>query len=424
MRKHVIMSRFKNRSMILIVFLLFFFVHIPNFGFSDEESLFTPKLVDSRLVKKIFSYIEKNREKIIKEWIYLTEIPAPSGEEEKRARYMKKQFETAGLDEVFIDRAGNAIGIWKGSGQGKKIIISAHMDTVFQGVWKIKVNREGNRLKAPGIGDDTASLINCLWAIRALKQAGFKSRNTYYFMGTVEEETGFLGMQAFLDATKEKFDLVIALDGDLGKVHYGALGFGGGKIVFRGPGAHTMQSRGVPNPNLAVAKAIEKIYEIELPSEPVEKWTILNIGMIGGGKVRNAVSQESHFTVDLRSADQRELEKAQEKIRKTCQEIAFAEGVELEMQLNSRSRAYQIPEAGKSFLVKTVVDILKFLEIKDIEVDPLGSTEANVGIEKGILSVNLGRTYGWYKHSLREEADIDGLFLAMKQILLLICCLQ
>ncbi len=94
------------------------------------------------------------------------------------------------------------------------------------------------------------------------------------------------------------------------------------------------------------------------------------------------------------------------------------------MQLNPRSMAYQIPGAGKSFLVKTVVDILRFLEIKDIEVGPLGSTEANVGIEKGILSVNLGRTYGRYKHSLREEADIEGLFLAMKQILLLICCLQ
>ncbi len=133
--------------MILIVFLLFFFIQIPDFGLHGEKSLFTPKIVDSRLVKKIFSYIEKNREKIIKEWIYLTEIPAPSGHEEKRANYMKEQFEAAGLDEVLIDRTGNAIGIWKGSDQGKKIIISAHMDTVFQGVWKIKVKREGNCLR-------------------------------------------------------------------------------------------------------------------------------------------------------------------------------------------------------------------------------------------------------------------------------------
>jgi acetylornithine deacetylase/succinyl-diaminopimelate desuccinylase-like protein len=390
----------------------------------DEESLFKSEMVNSPLVQKMFSFIEKNREKIIEEWIYITEIPAPSGREEKRAEYLKKQFEASGLDEVFIDPSGNVIGIWKGTGRGKKIIMSAHMDTVFQGVLKIKVKREDNLLKAPGIGDDTANVVNLLWSIRALKQAGFKPKNTYYFMGSVGEEIGFVGMEAFLDSTKEKFDLVIALDGDLGKVHYGALGFGGGRITFCGPGAHTMQSRGVPNPNLAVAKSIERICEIELPSKPPEKWTIINIGMIGGGKVSNAVSEESYFTVDLRSANQEELEKAQTKIRKICQDVAVEVGVELEMNLSERSRAYQIPGAGDSFLVRTVFDILKFLEVREIEVDPLGSTEANVGIEKGILSVNLGRTYGRYKHTLSEEAEIDGLFLAMKQILLLIFCLE
>ncbi len=389
-----------------------------------EESLFKPEMVNSPLVQNMFSFIEKNREKIIEEWIYLTEIPAPSGHEEKRAEYLKKQFEATGLDEVVIDTSGNVIGIWKGTGQGKKIIMSAHMDTVFQGVWEIKVKREGNLLKAPGIGDDTANLVNLLWSIRALKQVGFKPDNTYYFIGSVEEETGFVGIEAFLNSAEEKFDLVIALDGDLGKVHYGALGFGGGRITFRGPGAHTMQSRGVPNPNLAVAKAIERICGIQLPAEPLEKWTIINVGMIGGGKVRNAVSEESYFTVDLRSANQEELEKAQTEIRKICQDVAAEVGVELEMNLNERSKAYQIPGAKDSFLVRTVFDILKFLEVKDIEVDPLGSTEANVGIEKGILSVNLGRTYGRYKHTLNEEAEIDGLFLAMKQILLLIYCLK
>ncbi|MFQ6110211.1 MAG: peptidase dimerization domain-containing protein, partial [Candidatus Aminicenantales bacterium] len=195
---------------------------------------------------------------------------------------------------------------------------------------------------------------------------------------------------------------------------------GGWKVIFRGPGAHTMQSRGVPNPNQAVAKAIDRLSRIPLPSEPIEKWTILNIGMIGGGRVRNAVSQESFFTIDLRSADQTELEKAQRKIKTICQEVASEVGVELEMDLNESSRAYQIPGAGESDLVKTVVDILEYLRVKDIQVDPLGSTEANVGIEKGILSLNIGRTYGRYKHSLREEAEIDGLFLAMKSIILLV----
>jgi len=389
-----------------------------------EESLFTLKIARSDFVQNLFSYIEENEEAIIQQWIHLTEIPSPSGHEEKRAAYIKAQFKSLGLDEVSIDPAGNVIGIWRGMDSGKKILLSAHMDTVFQDVWEIKVKREGNVLKAPGIGDDTASLINMLWTIRALEKAGFEPKNTYYFLATVGEETGFVGMSTFMENTEEDFAHILALDGDLGKVSYGALGFGGGKITFFGPGAHTMQSRGVPNPNLAVARAIERIYRIELPITPIEKWTVLNAGIIMGGKVENAVSQESAFTVDLRSGDQQELEKAQKQVRKICREVASEIKLECQIQLDESSKAYQIPGSRESALVKTVTDILDYLAVKDVEVNPLGSTEANVGIEKGILSVNLGRTYGRYKHSLREEADIDGLFLAMKQIILLVCCLE
>ncbi len=411
--------KIKNRILIGVACLIF--LSSLSFG---EESLFTVDIVQRPLVKKVFNFITVNRDKIIEEWIFLTEIPSPSGFEEKRAVFMKKQFEAAGLDNVSIDQAGNVVGIWLGTERGKRIVVPAHMDTVFQDLWEIKVKREGNVLKAPGVGDDTASLIHLIWSVRALKSAGFNPENTYYFVATVGEELGFVGMRAFMENNPEKIDLVIALDGDLGGVHYGALGFGGGRVVYRGPGAHTMLSRGIPNPNLAVAKAIKRLYRIKLLSEPQEKWTILNIGKIGGGKVQNAVSQESFFTIDLRSPDGRELKRVQKEIKTICSDVADEEGVEVDIDLNEQARAYQIPGARDSFLIKTVVDILEHLRVQNIKVDPLGSTDANVGTEMGILSVNLGRTYGRFKHSLEEEADIDGLFLALKQICLLFVCLN
>jgi len=411
--------KIKKRMFIGIVCLML--LSSLSFG---EESLFTPDVIKRPLTKSVFAFIEANREKIIKEWIFLTEIPSPSGFEEKRAVLMKKEFEAAGLDNVYIDEAGNVVGIWLGTEKGKNIVVPAHLDTVFKDLWEIKVKREGNVLKAPGVGDDTASLIHLIWSVRALKSAGFNPENTYYFVATVEEEVGFVGMRAFMENPPEKIDLVVALDGDLGGVHYGALGFGGGRVAYRGPGAHTMLSRGVPNPNLAVAKAIERLYLIDLFSEPLEKWTILNIGMIGGGKVQNAVSQESFFTIDLRSPNGGELKRVQKEIKEICSDVAEEEGVEVDIDLNEQARGYQIPGARDSFLVKTVVDILEHLNVQNIKVDPLGSTDANVGIENGILSVNLGRTYGRFKHSLEEEAEIEGLFLAMKQICLLFICLN
>jgi tripeptide aminopeptidase len=389
-----------------------------------DQSLFSRQVAESRLVKDAFAFIEKSRDAAIAEWIALTEIPAPSGKEEMRAAVLRDKFAAAGLEKVGIDAAGNVVGVWPGSGRGKRVAVSAHMDTVFQGVTSIKVVREGGRLKAPGIGDDTASLIDLLGTVRALKAAGFKPENTYYFLATVSEETGFKGMREFLKSPPEPIDMVLALDDDLGKVHYGAIGFGGGRVVFRGPGAHTMQSKGVANPNLAVAKAVQRICEIPVPGSPPERWTVINVGMIGGGKVRNAVSQESFLAVDLRSANQEELLKARAAIREACEAAARETGTKVSFELNEAEKASQLPGAADSSLVKTLVDILRYLAVPGIEVDPCGSTEANAGIELGIPSVNIGRTYGVQKHSLEEEADIEGLFTAQKQLVLLLASLR
>jgi len=388
-----------------------------------EQSRFSLRVAESKLVRDAFAFIEKNREAAIAEWIALTEIPAPSGKEEKRAAVLRDNFAAAGLENVRIDASGNIIGVWPGSGRGKRVAVSAHMDTVFQGVTSIKVVREGSRLKAPGIGDDTASLINLLSTVRALKAAGFRPENTYYFLATVGEETGLIGMRKFLESPPEPIDMVLALDDDLGKVHYGTLGFGGGRVVFRGPGAHTMQSKGVANPNLAVAKAVQRIYDISVPDSPPERWTVINVGLIGGGKVRNAVSQESFLAVDLRSASQEELLKARAAIRTACEAAARETGTTVSFELNDEGKASQLPGAADSSLVRTLVDILRYLAVPGIEVDPCGSTEANAGIERGIPSVNIGRTFGVQKHSLEEEADIEGLFTAQKQLVLLLASL-
>lgn len=389
-----------------------------------ERSLFSPRVAASKLVGDAFAFIDKNKEAAIAEWVALAEIPAPSGKEEKRAAVLLEKFAAAGLEKVAIDPAGNVIGVWPGSGRGRRIAVSAHMDTVFQGVASIKVVREGGRLKAPGIGDDTASLVDLVTAVRALKAAGFRPENTYYFLATVGEEAGFKGMREFLKSPPEPIDMVLALDDDLGKVHYGALGFGGGRVVFRGPGAHTMQSKGVPDPNLAVAKAVQRITGILLPVSPPERWTVINVGMIGGGRVRNAVSQESFLSVDLRSASQDEIVKAQAAIREAGEAAARETGTSVVFELNGSEKACQLPGAADSSLVRTLVDVLKYLNVPDIEVDPLGSTEANAGIERGIPSVNVGRTYGLQKHSLEEEADIEGLFTAQKQLVLLLASLR
>ncbi len=389
---------------------------------TGQESLFKPEIALSQLAQDVFSFIEEHQDDIIEEWIKLTEIPAPSGHEQQRAQYFVEQFEAAGLEEIAVDEVGNVVGIWRGTGQGEKIVFAPHMDTVFQDLWEIRVTREGNILKAPGIGDNTASCINLLWTLRALKHAGFVPVNDYYFLVTVGEEMGKTGMKFFFNNTREQFDKVIALDGGLGGITYGAFGFGGREVTLRGPGAHTLSSKGVPNPNLAMAKAVRQIYQISIPTEPREKWTVLNIGLVRGGRSRNAVSQETTFYVDLRSHDQDELDEAGRQIDEICYQAAEEEGVEVEITRRD-DKAAQIPGARNSTLVRTAEDVLEFLGVEP-RLDPWGVTDANIGIRLGIPSISLGRTRSRGGHTLQEEAEIDGLFVGMKQVALMFLSLN
>ena len=88
-------------------------------------------------VKAANDYIDRNRDQILREWITITEINAPSGREQQRAKYIEGLLRSYHLD-VHYDSAGNLIALRKGTGGGPVIVFDAHLDTVFQPGLQIK----------------------------------------------------------------------------------------------------------------------------------------------------------------------------------------------------------------------------------------------------------------------------------------------
>ncbi len=68
---------------------------------------------------------------IVDEWIRLVEIPAPSGKEQTRAKYIRAEMEKLGLSEIKTDGIFNVSGVRKGTGGGPTVVFAAHTDTVF-----------------------------------------------------------------------------------------------------------------------------------------------------------------------------------------------------------------------------------------------------------------------------------------------------
>ena len=65
--------------------------------------------------------------------------------------------------------------MFKGSGAGPRIFVSAHLDTVFAAGTDVTVREKDGKLYAPGIADNARGLAAILSVIRALKGTGVKT---------------------------------------------------------------------------------------------------------------------------------------------------------------------------------------------------------------------------------------------------------
>src|SRR5689334_12807280 len=113
------------------------------------------RVVSSEPFKQAVAVIDRDHDRITAETIQLTEIPAPPFKEAARGKAFEALLRRTSLTSVETDPEGNVMGVRKGTGGGPVVAIAAHLDTVFPEGTDVKVKRNGTRLAAPGIGDNT-----------------------------------------------------------------------------------------------------------------------------------------------------------------------------------------------------------------------------------------------------------------------------
>ena len=387
----------------------------------------TETVVEQAAVQQALAYIDRNFDKQVDEWVRLTEVPAPSGQEAARAVHVRAELEKLGL-KTATDSIGNVTARRSGTGGGPTIVFAAHMDTVFPVGTDITVKRgPDGTFHAPGVFDNTASVVNMLQAVRAMHAAKLRIRGDLIFVATVQEEIGLKGMYHWMEQNKGVADMVVALDSGLGPVNYGALGIYWSRMKFTASGAHTNNSRGRPNPARAAAQCITDIYTVPLPPADAAVGAVYNVGgVMSAGNVVNAIPPEVTFSVDLRTVDAELLLSLDAAIVAKCQAAAAAHTVGFTRDWIQRSEAggrpEQLTDRRAHPLVQTAIDVLRYLGVelpKGREAVASGSTDANVGVVQGIPSIAVGRARGGDQHTLQEWSDIESAKIGTKQIILL-----
>jgi len=365
-------------------------------------------------VQSANTYIDQNRDGILREWIAITEINAPSKQEQERAKYIESLLRKYKV-EVRYDGAGNIIATRRGTGGGPVTVFDAHMDTVFQPGLKIKATVKDGRVYAPGIGDDTRNIEALLASIRALDSAKIKTKGDLVFVFTTDEEAGMTGAKFFTKENKGKVDYYVALDGGYEGFTYAGIGINWYRHHFIGPGGHTRSRTPPYSATLPLARAIARIYELKVPTNPSSN---LNIGMLGGSEVPNAKAADAWFTVDLRSTDNNVIADLDKKIAAILDEEAKRAGVTLKTDIISSSPAAVLPGNRESHLVKMAEAVHRAMGF-DPPIGNAGSNNSSAALLQGITSISTGAGPCNDSHALTENCEIDPLYKGIKKMLLL-----
>jgi len=404
-------------SELKIVLIFFFF-----FGAAGQQAISQTlsdvdqvrKLQESARIKAANEYVDKTREQILREWIAITEINAPSKQEQERAKYLEGLLRKYKLD-IRYDSAGNLIATRKGTAGGPVTVFDAHMDTVFQPGLKIKATVRDGRVYAPGIGDDTRNIEALLAVIRALDAASIKTKGDLIFLFTTDEEAGMSGAKQYTSDNKGTVDYYIALDGGYEGFTYAGIGINWYRHHFIGPGGHTRSRTPPYSATLPLARAISRIYELKVPTNPSSN---LNIGMLGGSEVVNAKASDAWFTVDLRSTDNSVIADLEKQIADILQEEATRAEVTVKTDIISKSPAAVLPGNRDSHLVKVAEAVHRAMGF-DPPIGNAGSNNSSAALLQGISSISTGAGPCNDSHALTENCEIEPLYKGIKKLVLL-----
>lgn len=360
--------------------------------------------------------LDRGFARYVDEIVELTEIPSPPFKEARRAAVFADKLRALGLEDVTIDPEGNVTGLRRGTDPSAKLlVVAAHMDTVFPEGTTVKVKREGTRLSAPGVGDDTRGLANMLAYIRALKAAEIRTRRPILFVGTVGEEgRGDLRGARYLltkGSYRDRIGGFVAIDGNnAARVTHGAVGSKRYHVVFKGPGGHSYGAFGIVNPMSAMAGAIAGLYRIALPAKPK---TTYAASVVGGGTSVNAIPSEVFVDVDMRSEDPAALTALERQFVAVVDAAVAAENSQRSVKQGKIAAELQ-PIGDRPAGVTPRTDPL--IETVAASVTANGfapqyefsSTDSNIAMSMNIPAVTIGTGgKGERSHSLDEWTDVD-----------------
>jgi tripeptide aminopeptidase len=341
---------------------------------------------------------EIDLEDLVHDIATIASIPSPTFAEEARLVWIGDRLQRAS-GRTRRDAVGNVI--WSWGDARPRILLTAHVDTVFPLSTPIVIQRHGDRIVGPGVGDNAAAIAVVIHVVDGLlRDRGLDSAAVAFTVG--EEGLGNLRGARHVCSEMQPSN-VIALEGHgLGSVIADAVGSIRARLSVIGPGGHAWQDRAHPSAIHGLVKLAAATLRNGERDSPV------NIGLINGGLAVNAIAGEAELVLEKRSADAATLSRFVDHLGA----LECDPGLDLTVEILGDRPAGSLPR--DSTLLTTVLGVRRKLGLP--ELIEAGSTDANAAMGMGIPALGLGVANGADMHTERESIDVKSLAVGAEQI--------
>jgi glutamate carboxypeptidase len=230
------------------------------------------------------------------------------------------------IEEFPDEQAGDGLVVsLRGSGTLRAMLV-AHLDTVYPvGIAAARpVQIDGDILRGPGSADNKSGLLSGLYALAALEECGLAERfATLSVVCGGDEETDARASRAMLDALAPQYDLALVLEAgrENGDIVSARKGNGMFSLTVQGRAAHAgVEPEKGAHAVLALAQQIVALQALN----GTRPGLTVNVGVISGGSVPNAVPDSAHALVDVRVAAAADMAPVEAAIRAIAAEERVA----------------------------------------------------------------------------------------------------
>jgi glutamate carboxypeptidase len=357
---------------------------------------------------------------------------------------VRSELEPLGFKVEWIDmkaagRAGHLVARHAGNRRGKKLLLIAHLDTVFEPDSPFqRWVPEGNWAHGPGSGDDKGGMAVIVASLRAMQAAGtLKNSNITVFLTGDEEDAGNPLTISRRDLIAEGKKADVALDFEDLAVEDG---LDMGSIARRSAGSwtvtvsgHSAHSAGVGPGNYGAIYELARIIDAFRRELPEDKLTY-NVGIVGGGQTAqldqgrirleatgktNIIAPTAVARGDLRAISPDQIERTRAKMRAiVAQSLA---GTKAEISFDEDSYPPMPPSEGNRALLARLNAVNRDMGLPEMgELDPSKRGAGDISFVAADVDglVGLGPASDG-SHTASEKVDVPSIAKQAKRAAIL-----